>query len=101
MGQRTEQALELFAGFNSADPEQLLKGLMRLFTSIASTQTTDTPGIERVVAILHTTEFVEATNPDLTPRLAVIKKACLNKLRECAEKSWNNWLKDTLSHYKN
>jgi hypothetical protein len=100
MSTQTEQAMQLFSGFNTTDPDQLLEKLMSMFTTIASTHTTDERGLHRVIAILHTTEFVESTQPSLAPRLAIIKKACLNKLREAGNKNYNKWLEETLSDYK-
>jgi hypothetical protein len=99
-----QQEMEIFSGFNSTNPDELLKGLMRMFSSISSA-TTDGTGkqsdMHHVGAILSTTEFVMATKPELRDRLKVITNTCLDKMHVeyRSYPNLNNWMLPVLVRY--
>lgn len=99
-----QQEMEIFSGFNTTNPDELLKGLMRMFSSISSATTNGADGrndMHHVGAILSTTEFVIATKPELRDRLEVIINACINKMHVeyRSYPNLNNWMLPVLVRY--
>ena len=91
------QEVEIFSGFKTANPDKLLKRLMRLFSTIENATTVsgiDASQLKNVSAILHTTEFVMASIPDLKDRLQIIKNACLDRMftEYNLHKVTNSWM---------
>ncbi len=79
MSNTKELTTDLFKGFNSTDPDQLLAGLMRLFNTVNKALNTGEE-LKNVASILQTAKFVRASNPSLGHRMDVIIEACVNKL---------------------
>jgi hypothetical protein len=104
MDNAKEMGIEVFSGFNTTNADDLLKGLMRMFTTI-NHATTDGTGdhkdMQYVVAILNTSEFVVATKPELADRLQVIMNACLDKMYIEYKRysTLNSWMIHTLARH--
>ena len=97
MSETKELTTDLFKGFNTTDPDELLAGLMRLFNTINKARD-EGKELQQVASILQTAQFVKASNPSLGARMDVIIQACVNKLSHAYSQysSLNGWVKPIL-----